>query len=92
MLREIFGDDKFFAFLKAVKDGGAGPKFAIALAAAAIAVIDFVANWLIAKLAKGAAKIGGKIKGLAKKILGRKKGTAKGLVLKPIGKEANVSP
>jgi hypothetical protein len=69
---------KFFAFLKAVKDGNAGPPFAKALAAAAIAVIDFVANWLIAKLAKGASKVGGKIKALAKKILGRKKGRAKG--------------
>jgi hypothetical protein len=69
---------QFFAFLKAVKGGGAGPKFALALAAAAVAVIDFVANWLIAKLARGAAKIGGKIKALAKKILGRKKGRAAG--------------
>jgi hypothetical protein len=68
---------KFFAFLKAVKDGNAGPKFAQALAAAAIAVIDFIANWLISKLAKGASKVGGKIKALAKKILGRKKGRAK---------------
>jgi hypothetical protein len=67
---------KFFAFLKAVVTGNAGPPFAQALVAAAIAVIDFVANWLIAKLAKGAAKVGGKIKALAKKILGRKKGRA----------------
>jgi len=75
--RIIAAFQKFFAFLKAVKGGNAGLPFAQALAAAAIAVIDFVANWLILKLAKGAAKIGGKIKGLAKKILGRKKGRAK---------------
>jgi len=72
----------FFDFLLAVKTGAAGPKFAVALAAAAIAVIDFVANWLLLKLAKGAAKIGGKIKGLAKKILGRKKGKLKGRKIK----------
>jgi len=53
---------QFFAFLKAVKGGGAGPKFALALAAAAVAVIDFVANWLIAKLALLLEHIGGKIK------------------------------
>ena len=76
--RIISAFQAFFGFLKSVKAGNSGPKFAIALAAAAIAVIDFVANWLIAKLAKGAAKIGGKIKGLAKKILGRKKGKARG--------------
>ncbi|WP_086930831.1 hypothetical protein [Agarilytica rhodophyticola] len=70
--------NKFMAFLKAVKKGNAGPQFASALAAAAVAVIDFVANWLIAKLTKGAAKIGGKIKALAKKILGRKKGKRQG--------------
>jgi hypothetical protein len=76
--RIIAAFQKFFTFLKAVKSGNAGPPFAQALAAAAIAVIDFVANWLIAKLARGAAKLGGKIKALAKKILGRKKGKAKG--------------
>jgi len=67
---------RFFAFLKAVKGGSAGPKFAAALAAAAVVVIDFVANWLLLKLAKGAAKIGKKIKGLAKSLgkrLGRRK-------------------
>ncbi len=83
---------KFFAFLKAVKTGRAGPSFATALAAAAIAVIDFVANWLIAKLAKGAAKIGGKIKGLAKKILGRKKGRAKARKVKAKTKEPTKKP
>ncbi|MGG6297051.1 hypothetical protein ACQ4M4_21870 [Leptolyngbya sp. AN02str] len=85
--RIIAAFQKFFAFLKAVKAGNAGPAFAVALAAAAIAVIDFVANWLILKLAKGAAKIGGKIKGLAKKILGRKKGKAAGKKAKAKAKD-----
>lgn len=69
--RIIAAFSKFFAFLKAVKFGTAARKFAQALAAAAIAVIDFVANWLLLKLAKGAAKIGGKIRGIAQRI-GRK--------------------
>ncbi|MDH5651341.1 MAG: DUF4157 domain-containing protein [Gammaproteobacteria bacterium] len=84
--RIIAAFEAFFAFLKAVKGGSAGPKFATALAAAAIAVIDFIANWLLAKLAKGAAKIGGKIKGLAKKIMGRKKGKLKGKKVKGTAK------
>jgi hypothetical protein len=57
---------KFFAFLKAVKTGKAAVKFAQALAAAAVAIIDFVANWLLLKLAKGAAKVGKKIKKFVK--------------------------
>jgi len=66
--RIIAAIDTFVAFLKQVKLGGAGPAFARALAAAAVAVIDFVANWLLVKLAKGAAKIAGKIKGIAQRI------------------------
>ncbi|HVS00325.1 MAG TPA: hypothetical protein VMW27_27105, partial [Thermoanaerobaculia bacterium] len=63
---------RFMAFLKAVKTGAAGPQFAAALAAAAVAVIDFVSNWLLLKLAKGLAKLGGKLKGIAQR-LGKKR-------------------
>ena len=50
-----------------------------AIAAAAIAVIDFVANWLLKRLRKPAGKIAKKLKELAKK-LGKKLGKAvKGL-------------
>ncbi|MEH6875699.1 MAG: hypothetical protein V7849_15045, partial [Candidatus Competibacter sp.] len=56
---------KFVEFLKAVKTGGAGPQFAAMLAAAAIVVIDFVANWLLRKLRGPASKISDKIKGIA---------------------------
>lgn len=66
--RIIVAIDTFVAFLKQVKLGGAGPHFARALAAAAVAVIDFVSNWLLVKLAKGASKIAGKIKGIAQRI------------------------
>ncbi len=45
---------RFIAFLKAVKSGNSGPAFGAAVAAGAVAVIDFVANWLLTKI-KGAA-------------------------------------
>ena len=44
--------ERFFTFLKAVKTGNAGVQFAEAVAAAAIVVIDFVANWLLMRLRK----------------------------------------
>lgn len=80
---------KAIAFLKAVKGGGAGPQFASLVAAAAIVVIDFVSNWLLARLGRAILKIAGKIKGIAqklmkkisgavKKALGRKKGKGAG--------------
>jgi hypothetical protein len=69
--------DRFVSFLKAVKSGTAGPKFADALAAAAVVVIDFVANWLIKRVRKPAGKIGGKIKAIARKILDKLKAVAK---------------
>lgn len=68
---------KFVEFLKAVKTGGAGPQFAVMLAAAAIVVIDFVANWLLRKLRGPASKVSGKIKGIAQRIMARIKAIAK---------------
>ncbi len=50
--------DRFIAFLKAVKSGGAGPAFASALAAAAVAVIEFVSQFLLRKIAGAASKVG----------------------------------
>ena len=63
----------FIAFLKAVKSGSAGPQFAAMLAAAAIVVIDFVANWLIRRIRGPASKIGGKVKAIARKIMAKLK-------------------
>ncbi|MDA0182771.1 hypothetical protein OJ997_20835, partial [Solirubrobacter phytolaccae] len=60
--------DRFIAFLKAVKSGNAGPAFAQALAAAAVAVIEFVSQFLLRKIAGAAAKVAGKIKAIAQKI------------------------
>lgn len=68
---------QFVEFLKAVKTGGGAPRFAALLAAAAVAVVDFVSNWLLKKLRGPAAKIGDKIKAIAKKILDRVKNLAK---------------
>lgn len=59
----------FFAFLKAVKPGKASGKFATALAAAGVVVIDFVANWLLMRLRKPAGAIAGRLKALAQKIV-----------------------
>lgn len=67
--RIIAAISSFIAFLKAVKSGSAGAQFANMVAAAAVVVIDFVANWLIKRIRGPASKIGGKVKAIAKKIL-----------------------
>jgi Domain of unknown function (DUF4157) len=64
----------FMAFLLAIKNGGAGPLFATVLAGAAVVVLDFVANWLLKKLASAARKVGAKLKGLAAKFKRKGKG------------------
>ncbi|MFN9624483.1 MAG: hypothetical protein ACK587_16880 [Cyanobacteriota bacterium] len=70
----------FLVFLKAVKDGGAGPQFAALLAAGAVVLIDFVANWLLKKLRGPASRVGAKVKAIAQKIMARiKKALKKGL-------------
>lgn len=69
--RVIAAAGLFVDFLKAVKLGGAGPKFATMLAAGAVVVIDFVANWLLKKLRGPASKVGSKVKAIAQKIMAR---------------------
>ncbi|MEZ4293411.1 MAG: hypothetical protein R3B70_00420 [Polyangiaceae bacterium] len=80
--RIIAAIDAFITFLKAVKGGGAGPQFATAVAAGAVAVIDFVANWLLKRLMKPAKKVSGKLAAIAKKILAKIK-----KALKKVGKK-----
>jgi hypothetical protein len=80
--RIIAAIDAFITFLKAVKGGGAGPKFATAVAAGAVAVIDFVAQWLLRRLMKPAKKVAGKLAAIAKKILAKIK-----KALKKVGKK-----
>ncbi|WP_420129123.1 eCIS core domain-containing protein [Longimicrobium sp.] len=79
----------FVAFLKAVRGGNAGPQFATALAAAAIAVIEFVAQWLLRRLMKPAKAVGGKIKAIAQRIMARIRKALKKVAarLKKVGKK-----
>ncbi|WP_169317634.1 hypothetical protein [Cellulomonas fimi] len=81
--------DKFITFLKAVKSGSGGPAFADVLAAAAITVVDFVSNWLLARLAKGASTVAGKIRDIARKIGAalKKVATKVGGALKKLGRK-----
>jgi hypothetical protein len=58
----------FFIFLKAVKNGNAGPQFANAVAAAAVVVIDFVANWLLMRLRRPAGAVSGRLRAMAQRI------------------------
>jgi hypothetical protein len=81
--------ERFFAFLRAVRAGNAGPQFAELVAAAATVVLDFLANFLIARLAKGAAKVGQKLRSIAQRIGQRLKAVMSkvGAKLKGIGKK-----
>jgi hypothetical protein len=58
----------FFTFLKAVKTGAAAGPFANAVAAAAVVVIDFVANWLLMRLRRPAGAIAGRLRALGQRI------------------------
>lgn len=60
--------ERFFRFLKAVKTGRAGVQFAEAVAAAAIVVIDFVANWLLMRLRKPAGALAKRIRAIAQRL------------------------
>ena len=60
--------EKFFTFLRAVKTGRAGAQFAAAVAAAAIAVLDFLSNFLLARLARGASRVGQRLRSIAQRI------------------------
>ena len=66
--RIIQAFQQFFAFLRAVKDGNAGPQFAQALASAAIVVIQFVAFFLLRRLMRPAARIGQRLRAIAQRI------------------------
>lgn len=66
--RIIQAFQQFFAFLRAVKDGNAGPQFAQALASAAIVVIQFVAFFLLRRLIRPAARIGQRLRAIAQRI------------------------
>lgn len=66
--RIIAAFETFFRFLKAVKSGDAGRQFAQALAAGAIALIDFLANFLLIRLRGPAQGVAGRLRALAQRI------------------------
>lgn len=71
--RIIAAFSAFMAFLLAVKGGAAGALFAAVLASAAVVVLDFVAHWLLKKLASAARKVGAKLRGMAEKFKAKRK-------------------
>src|SRR5437660_1326226 len=60
--------DAFFNFLKHVKLGSAGPLFAKAVAAGAIAAVEFVSNFLLTRLKGAASSVNNRLRALARRI------------------------
>ncbi len=69
--------DAFMAFLKGVRWGNAGPLFGKAVAAGAVAVIEFVSQFLLQRLMGAAGKVAGKLRSMAKRIGARLASTSK---------------
>lgn len=86
--RIIAAFQMFLVFLKAVKNGNAGPQFATALAAAAIALIQFLAGFIMSRMGGAASGVTGKLKAIAQKIMAffKKVGKAIGKGLKVVGR------
>ncbi|SMC47639.1 eCIS core domain-containing protein [Kibdelosporangium aridum] len=68
----------FIAFLKAVRAGPAACLFATAVAAGVVALLEFITNFLMAKLAMAAKGVGRTLSGMAKKIQAGLRRTARG--------------
>ena len=71
--------DAFIAFLKGVRWGNAGPLFGGALAAAAVAVIEFISQFLLQRLMSAAGAVAGKIRALAKRVGSRLAAAGRGV-------------
>lgn len=69
---------KFWAYLKAVKAGPAACLFAEAVAAGIVALLDFIANFLMIRLAGATKGVGKRLKSMAEKIMKGLKKTGKG--------------
>ncbi|MFD9219026.1 DUF4157 domain-containing protein [Streptomyces sp. NPDC060064] len=69
---------KFWAYLKAVKAGPAACLFAEAVAAGVVALLDFIANFLMIRLAGATKGVGRRLKTMAEKIMKGLKKTGKG--------------
>ncbi|AVZ71460.1 hypothetical protein SLUN_03835 [Streptomyces lunaelactis] len=60
---------KFWAYLKAVKAGPAACLFAEAVAAGIVALLDFIANFLLARLGSATKGVGKRLKAMSEKIM-----------------------
>lgn len=60
---------KFIAFLKSVKGGKSGPLFGALVGAAAVAVMDFVANFVLIRLKGAGQKVGGTLRKIADRVM-----------------------
>ena len=76
--RIIAAFGKFFAFLKAVKAGPAACLFAEAVAAGVVALLEFITNFLLARLGRAVKGVGNRLKTMAQKIMQGLKKTGKG--------------
>jgi phage-related protein len=72
--------DAFIAFLKGVRWGNAGPLFGKAIAAGAVAVIEFISQFLLQRLMGAAGAVAGKLRSLAKRIGGRLAAVGRGAI------------
>lgn len=69
---------KFWAYLKAVKAGPAACLFAEAVAAGVVALLDFIANFLMIRLSSATKGVGKRLKAMSQKIMDGLKKTGKG--------------
>ncbi|MET9585415.1 DUF4157 domain-containing protein [Streptomyces sp. NPDC006539] len=69
---------KFWAYLKAVKAGPAACLFAEAVAAGIVALLDFIANFLMIRLSSATKGVGKRLKAMSEKIMKGLKKTGKG--------------
>ncbi|WP_416979762.1 eCIS core domain-containing protein [Streptomyces sp. T028] len=90
--RIIAAFSAFLTFLKAVKAGGvaAACLFAKAVAAGAVALLEFITNFLMVRIASALKGVGTKLKGIAEKIM---KGLGRGAraVKKTAGRAVNAA-
>ncbi|WP_406294999.1 DUF4157 domain-containing protein [Streptomyces sp. NBC_00624] len=69
---------KFWAYLKAVKAGPAACLFAETVAAGIVALLDFIANFLMIRLSSATKGVGKRLKAMSEKIMKGLKKTGKG--------------
>ena len=72
--------DAFVGFLKGVRWGNAGPLFGTAIAAGAVAVVEFISQFLLQRLMGAAGAVAGKLRSLAKRIGARLASVGRGVV------------